>query len=66
MSTELAEKTMMEKAALVKIYDQHYFGGKYGNRKFRVSEFSGKVSELRFLSLDGKVFEVQAEPKPKM
>ncbi|MFT3867614.1 MAG: hypothetical protein QM715_03845 [Nibricoccus sp.] len=63
MSTAEAERLLQERAPLVDVSDRRYFGGRYQNRKFRVSEFDGRLSRVKVLSLDGKVFEVQSEPK---
>jgi hypothetical protein len=63
MSTTEAERLLQEQARLLDVTDRRYFGGRYQNRKFRVSEFDGRLSTVRLLSLDGKVFEIQSEPK---
>jgi hypothetical protein len=58
-----AETIMNGIARLVKISDQKYFGEKYKNRKYRISEYEGNVSYVKILSYDGSVFEILSEPK---
>jgi hypothetical protein len=63
MPTDEAERVLQSRARLVDVADRRYYGGHYKNREFRVAEFAGRLSSIKVLSLEGKVFEIQSEPK---
>lgn len=63
MSAAEAERLLQERIRLLDVSDRRYFGGRYKGREFRVAEFDGRRSRIRLLSIEGKVFEIQSEPK---